>query len=65
MNPDTGEIKRVATEADAAAYSVALSEQEAAYLRRVRKTERVAALEARRASAEPIKFHYSHKRHHR
>jgi hypothetical protein len=64
MNPNTGEIKRNPTAEEAAAFSVALTEQEAAYLRHIRKTERVAAL-AKRREEHPIKFSQTHRRKHR
>jgi hypothetical protein len=64
MNPDNGEIKRNPTAEELKAYTVGLSEREAAYLRYVRKTERVAAL-AKRREEHPIKFSQKHKRHHR
>jgi hypothetical protein len=62
MNPKTGEIYQAE---EVRPGDIALAAEEAEYLRRLRKVERMAALEARRASAEPTKFHYSHKRHHR
>jgi len=64
MNPDNGEIKRVVSAEDAAAFSVPLSDVEAMYLRQVRKTERVAAL-AKRREEHPVKFSQSHRRKHR
>ena len=64
MNPDNGEIKRNPTAEELVDYTVALDAQEAAYLRHVRKTERVAAL-AKRREEHPIKFSQSHRRKHR
>ncbi len=65
MNPDTGEIKQAPmTAEELAAYTIALSAKEAAYLRYVRKTERVERLAALRQE-HPIKFSQTHKRKHR
>lgn len=64
MNPDNGEIKRNPTAEELAAYTVALSDREAAYLRHVRKAERVAAL-AKLREEHPIKFSQKHRRKHR
>jgi hypothetical protein len=64
MNPDNGEIKRNPTAEELKAFSIALSEQEAADLRYIRKTERVAALAKMRAES-PIKFSQTHRRKHR
>ena len=61
MNPNTGEIYQ----GEAKPGHMALSAEEADYLKRLRKSERVAALLARRAEGKPIKFHYRHQRKHR
>lgn len=64
MNPDNGEIKQVRTAEERAAYTVTLSEREAAYLRHVRKVERVQRL-AQHRQDHPLKFSQAHKRKHR
>jgi hypothetical protein len=63
MNPDNGEIKRNPTPEELATHIVALSEREAAYLRHIRKTERVERL-AKLRQEHPIKFSQTHRRKH-
>lgn len=64
MQPATGNIRTLLADEEARADEIEITQAERDYLRHVRKTERAAALAARRSSSGPIKFHYAHKRRH-
>ena len=66
MNTDTGEIRSLSPEMLAVLEGRAwtpLSDDENRAMRRLRRTERPAALREMRAT--PVEFHYSHKRKHK